>query len=344
LTSLGRLELGVPAVVVTLLGCSDSEPGERPSCPRCTCPIGGSAPEQKPDVNPADLVRPPARPSDGPPADGSRPISLALHAFMTMSAERQQPAGFDIDGLITHVDSTYHCCTSQSVATIDDEGGVDNAAYGLVQDEELNALSNEVALVLEVPTLGAAEKQVRASGSMYVASPAVAPAWDGNDVWDIRSASEFGAGDPSPVLTFPEAYVAEGWWVGTSEGALPLHLRHRGTGERYYNAVLRLHRPTIAVHVASLASGQAAGIVSGVFYEFELLTVTVQTYGECTVDSEAIDLLGGFVANSLDILPTGEQVPGRRCSAASFGAEFAAVPIQRGTSLPGSPVPLTRCE
>jgi len=302
------------------------------------------------------------------PGDGPGAVVAFRRLFLgdtdrngAKSASAWKEFGFDIDGKVSTEASTDLCKPraggNKSSVYPDGNNGIDNSFgknllpifTGIAADfsTQVNEsiASGRFTIVFDVTTMGASSDYNPLLSRLYMGGDyGIPPKFDGTDAWPLRSESFSSPPDLSSAkVQFPASYVTSNVWVsGIGDGVLIIQLDFSGSQFPF-----RIHRPLLAMTLASDHASATLGTISGVLDTEEFIEDLKQMAGAISADlcsGTTIESIANQMRQASDIMKDGTPgSPTVECDAVSIGLGFDAGAVQLGTVSAPLPPPPDPC-
>ena len=348
--SAGLTTLGIAAAVAASNGCSSSSGSTGPSGPS-----GNYTP-----------IVPPARGATA--GTGStkwfavKQLLLGLSVKGSngtkLSADAWKDYGFDLDGRDTSADdsknNTNTCKRVSGAATgilVDGNGGIDNN-FGAHVMQTIKSLKSDAedavnqsitkgdfTLLLKIDNFTTTDNN-HAPGAIYIANNfnggASSPTFTPADVWKITDASLVPPGTDitQPKLTFPQAYISNGYWVSGNFGSGTINLQITLSGA---SIELPIESGIVTVKVADGTDGTIAGAMDTGQLK-SALTPVAEKFGICPGNA-TFDQVVTTLTQSADLVTGAPQLQDTSvtCNAISVAIGFAMAETGTPTQIAPSP-------
>jgi hypothetical protein len=354
-TDLRSLAVAPLVLSLALAGCASGTGGEAGSPPDAGAP-------------PAHAEPPAAGAAHAP--DGTGHVTFAINTVMVGDRDRDglrdtaggwKAYGFDLDGWISGAgtpDGFEGQCAprlgaSQQNVETDGDLGIDNAFGKLLLPTILAAdpsFPDEIArglagggttLLVDLDQLGSGADYTGLTARVYTGAPlGKAPAYDGTDVWPVRSDS---LRDPAQIgdalLSDSDSYVTGDTWVGRFHGVLTVELPWMAGLTMH----LRITDPVITMELdparASAGGGTIAGIIATEDLLAEAQAEALQLDSSLCPGTTTVQGLLGLLEQASDILVDPASGPTAPCDGVSIGLGFSARRVTLGPVAPAVPPP-----
>ncbi len=338
-------------------------------------PIFDPADQDKYRTDPAGAALPPGPPANSAP-DGA---GLAVQAFTKIflgetdrkgnfDPEAWQDYGFDIDGLTSTVDNSYHCQPVQGAKKKDvfvsGKGGLDNS-YGKnimqiisgVSADPSNSASlsmqdGSYSILIAANKLGAKAEYtllntqfLSVKGTVDEDGKVIAPtdAELSNGTYTWHAFPELLKPDGSAKQSFLFSYLVGNTLVsGTDLGDLTVLQQTSGVG-----LVLAIHHGRFTVQLSPDHKTGTLGNIGGVLDTEEFVQSLKQLAGSLSsslCSGTTFDSIATQIRQASDIMKEGVQDPTRTCDGISIGLGFETTAALLGQPGPASPPPTDPCE
>ncbi len=295
-------------------------------------------------------------------ADGS--VVFAFNKFFFGDTDRMgvssqtawKQYGADIDHKTTDRNSTDVCTLASGAsksAQVDGNNGIDNSFgqnilpillttagqdFGKQVNDSINA--GRFTDLVKIDRLGTAATYPNLTGAFFGgASLGAAPAWNGNDVWPVDTATVKNGDVGMPNTVFPSSSMSARVWTSGIAGGITLPIVIGGLA---FN--MHLTQATITMRVDGTNQSAVEGTVSGVVNAEDFIVSMKTVAGRITTSlcqGSAFESIAQQIRQASDIRADGTNVAGFSCDAISVGVGFEAKRVKLGTAVtpPVSPDP-----
>jgi hypothetical protein len=309
-----------------------------------------------------------APPAPGPAKapDGTGSVTLAIRKLYLGDTLRDgtpdqangwKHFGYDVDGLVSTASSTDLCKPRNGFPAKevypDGIDGIDNAfgknilpiflAFQNDYGEQVNAaiLAGAWTQLFDLEKLGQGADANPILARVYEGADLGAPpAFDGSDVWPVRSDSLVDPQDLASAKTqLPASYLVGNTWVG-SAGAISLRLGGFGGGSMR----LPIEHAVISMELDAAHETATNGTLSGVIPTdafVEALTESARAIDPsfCDPTNPTLQSIITQLEQASDILADGTQDPTKTCDGISIGLGFDAAVVGLGSIVEVTPPP-----
>jgi hypothetical protein len=367
-------------ICILLRATADGPLPPRPDASGFSCdvqmpPAYDPADKQKYRTDPASAALPPGPAAEATP-DGTGPTIQAFSKIFLGDTDRQgvpgsdawEGYGFDIDGLSSTADNTYHCHPAEGAKIKDifvsGPGGLDNSYgknivpifSGVVSDPSANAnqsLENgDFSLLLSLDKLGLKADYTSVHTQLFASRgtadsdgqlipPTAAQLSAGTYVW--HPLPELLNPDGTSQQSFSQGYLTGNTFVsGTTTGDIVFLQSLSGV-----SLPLFIHQARLSVKLTPDHRTGSLGTIGGVLTTEEFvgaLKKLAGTLSSSLCSGSTFDSIATQIRQASDIMSDGTQDPTKVCDAISIGLGFETVTALLGDPAPVSPPSPDPCQ
>jgi hypothetical protein len=311
-------------------------------------------------------VVPPKRPASGSGtgtkffAVNALKLGITKKGTTTPDPNAWKDYGFDLDGRNTTAEdskTSNNSCKRKSGSPTsilaDGNGGIDNNFGGHVmqtikslKSDAEDAVNTSITggsftLILKIENATDGADSTKSPGSLYVANDfndkKSAPTFTTSDVWKVNAASlEDGTSLSKPKLTFPNAYIANGYWVSGDFGTGTINLNISLSGA---DISLPIDSGIITVKLSDGTDGTIAGAMNTDKLK-DALTPVAKKFGICPGNA-TYDQVVDTLTQSADLVSGAPQLqnPAVECTAISIALGFTMKPTGEPKEVIPTPPP-----